>query len=321
MKSPSEFDIIKRYFVQQKAHSSHTVLGIGDDAAVLQIPPHYQLVTSMDTLHENRHFLATVDPFDLGYKSLAVSVSDMAAMAAQPFSALLSLSMPEVATDWLQAFSAGFFALADQFAVDLVGGDLTRGPLSVTTVVNGIVPTGKVLRRDGAAPGDLLYVTGCLGDAGLALHYLNNGVEQINPQLLSRLTQPMPRIRAAYELRDIASSAMDISDGLCIDLSRLCRASGVGAHIQAQCLPLSTMLLSQCDLDRAQQLALSAGDDYELLVTVPPHLQQTVEALVLDVPLTLIGKIVAGAGVFVLDANGVMLDRTNWGYDHFCEEN
>lgn len=316
MKALSESEIVAKYFVRQAQFAPNVERGIGDDAALLSVPVGSQLVTSVDTLLQGRHFFENVAPFDLGYKSLAVSVSDMAAMAAEPFAALLSLSLPVADPVWLQDFCNGFFALADAFSITLAGGDLTRGTLSVTTVVNGLVAKGAALYRCGASVGDLIYVSGTLGDAGLALALMNQGAA-VDDFLASRLLRPIPRVVVARALRGLASSAMDISDGLWIDLTKLCRASGVAARLMADWLPLSGTLRQHCDLARCQQLALTAGDDYELLFTVPPALQQRVEELALDVPLTPIGTIVAGEGVKVLDNKGEPLVFEEIGHDHF----
>lgn len=311
----SEAEIIQRYFANRQPQTD-SVLGIGDDAALFTLPDQHQLATSIDTLLEGRHFFKTVEPFDLGHKSLAVSISDMAAMGAKPVNGLLSLSLPQYDHDWLQAFSEGFFTLANEFSINLIGGDLTCGPLSVTTVVNGIVPTGKALCRSGAKVGDSIYVTGTLGDAGFALQCLNNALP-VDSELHSRLTRPTPRIAAGLLLRDLASSAMDISDGLLLDLSKLCRASGVAGCIELECLPLSLALQQKAPRQQASELALTAGDDYELLFTVPPHLITQVEQLKRDVPFTRIGQIVSGEGVSVFDADGVPFRIKKLGYDHF----
>lgn len=315
MANLSEADIIQRYFANRQ-NCAAGMLGIGDDAALFTLPDQHQLVTSIDTLLEGRHFFKTVEPFDLGHKSLAVSISDMAAMGAKPFNALLSLSLPQYDHDWLQAFTDGFFALADEFSITLIGGDLTCGSLSVTTVVNGIVPTDKALRRSGANVGDSIYVTGTLGDAGFALQCLNNTLP-VARELLLRLTRPTPRVAAGLRLRNFASSAMDISDGLLLDLSKLCRASGVAGRIELEWLPLSLALQKEASQQHAHELALTAGDDYELLFTVPAHLTAQLEKLNAHVPFTRIGQIVSGEGVSVFDAVGKPLSISKLGYDHF----
>lgn len=314
MKILSEFDIIQRYFTRCNRQTRHVDLGIGDDAALLRVPDGHQLVISVDTLVEGQHFFADVNPADLGYKSLAVSISDMAAMSAQPFSALLSLSMPKADSDWLKAFSQGFFNIAETFSVDLVGGDLSRGPLSITTVVNGFVPNGSALHRSGASVGDLIYVTGTLGDAGFALQCLSDQIE-VEDALLSRLLRPTPKVSEGIALRGIASSAMDISDGLLLDLSRLCHASGVGARIDASRLPLSAVLRQHCHDAEAWQLALTAGDDYELLFTIPSAQQSALAAL--DIAASCVGEICSGDQVRVFDQDGATVKLAKSGYQHF----
>lgn len=312
----SESDIIERYFIQKKQHSNQIVRGIGDDAAVLSIPAGYEWVTTVDTLNENVHFFSNADPFDVGYKSLAVSISDLAAMSAQPHSALLSLSLPHVNPDWLTDFCAGFFNVAQQFNVDLIGGDLTRGPLSVTTVAHGTVPIGRALYRSGAQPGDFIYVSGTVGDAGLALRLLQQRTTDIiEDALLSRLLRPTPRVALGLALQGLATSAMDISDGLLIDLMKLCKASHVGARVEAALLPLSSVLqLKMKNRPDAWELALTAGDDYELLFTIPPSHRDKIRHLE---GVTCVGRIVAGGDVNVYDTDDRLLQFNRPGYEHF----
>lgn len=308
----SEKEIITRFFTRAVQREQANALGVGDDAAVLTVPPGYALVTSVDTSVAGVHFPLHTDPFDIGAKSLAVSVSDIAAMGAEPTSALLALTLPEQTPDWLSRFSAGFFSVAEAAGLDLVGGDLSRGPLSITTVVNGLVPTGQALRRSGAQVGDRLYITGTLGDAARALQLVFAGVSPVPPVLLARLNRPTPRVTEGIALRAVATSAMDVSDGLMIDLERLCQQSGVAARVATKCLPFSDALLAVSTLEQATLCALTGGDDYELLFTVPPTIK-----IPARVNATCIGEIVAGSGVVAYDAKGNALSLERHGYDHF----
>lgn len=313
----NEFDIIRRYFISALTRQHLHPVGIGDDGAVIDVPPGFQLVTSVDSLNEGIHFFAAVSPFDLGHKSLAVSVSDIAAMGAEPVSVLLSLSLPTADLDWLQAFSAGFFTLANQYHIDLIGGDISRGPLSVTTIVNGLVPSGKALLRSRAKIGDRVYVTGELGDAGLALDLLKRGVSDVHDVLLQRLHRPEPRVSLGLALRNIAHSAMDISDGLVADVEKLCMASGVRAVLYGKQLPISEALRQHVSLKEAWNYALSSGDDYELVFTIPVEREHELTGLFSDVALTCIGEIKAGSGVRVLDEKGQIFSLKHSGYEHF----
>ncbi len=315
----TEFDIIQRYFASHSIQSRYSVQGIGDDAALLRVPQDFDLVTSIDTLNEGIHFDKTVAAYDLGYKALAVSISDIAAMGASPFSALLTLSLPAADEGWLSEFAAGFFAIADQFSVDLVGGDITRGPLSVSTIVNGLIPEGKALMRSGANVGDLIYVTGTLGDAALAFKLMSEQAEPIAKALLERLNRPQPRVEAGLALRDVATSAMDISDGLAADLGKLCVASGVGAELFAKRLPLSSHLQNLPTDEQAWYLALTFGDDYELVFTVPPQYKSKLDALQLGVEITCVGEITSTPGVSVKDKTGAEMMLKSAGYEHFKE--
>lgn len=315
----SELEIIQRYFSTKISRPSINRLGIGDDAALLEIPSGQQLVTSIDSLNEGIHFPSQVTAFDLGHKALAVSLSDMAAMGAEPVAALLSLSLPMADLDWLSNFSAGLLQLAQQFNVDLIGGDMCRGPLSITTVVNGLVPRGKALLRSGANVGDRIYVTGTLGDAGLALKLLTTGAVVIDPLLLARLHRPEPRVAAGLALRSVASSAMDLSDGLLTDLNKLCLMSKVGAILYAEQLPLSNALLDHCNSIEAWQYALCSGDDYELVFTLPVANENDLNHLSLEIPVTCVGEIIMGSSVTLLDASRQPVIMSRKGYDHFGE--
>jgi len=268
-----EFALIGRYF-NWKPQRSSTTLAVGDDAALLALSTDEQLVVTTDTLIRNRHFDDRISPEDLGWKSLAVSLSDLAAMAAQPLVFTLALTLPAPDADWLRGFSRGLRAAADAFALDLVGGDTTRGELSITITALGQVPPGKAWRRNGARPGDVLWVSGCLGDAALALHL----GEDAPAELRNQLDHPQPRVAEALMLRDHVRAALDVSDGLSSDLNHLLEASGAGATLNADALPQS-VAFGRCAVaaERKLHCQLHGGDDYELLVAAHPgvDLQQS----------------------------------------------
>ena len=269
-----EFDLIRRHLLRSGRPEPGVALGIGDDAALLEPPPGQRLAMTMDTMIAGRHFMPRARAEDVGYKVLAVNLSDLAAMGAEPRWIFLSLSMPAADEQWLADFGQGLFALADEYQVALAGGDLVRGSLTVTITACGLVPAGAELRRDGALPGDDIFVTGVLGDAGLALEYLRSraptAVQERNAATLNRLHRPRPRIREGLALRGIAHACIDVSDGLGIDLERLLGTSGVGATLDPATLPLSSALRSSLPRERAWDMAIGAGDDYELCFTAPP---------------------------------------------------
>lgn len=264
----AEFDLIKRYFGTQALRHPFNQLGIGDDCALLSVPPGCQLAVTTDTMVENVHFFADADPALLGHKLLAVNLSDLAAMGAQPFAVTLALTLPRVDESWLQAFSEGFLNLAGQHQLDLIGGDTTSGPLTLTVQALGVTPEGAALLRSTARVGDLVYVTGQIGNAGLGLK-INQGYVCLHPeQALSCFNQPQPRIAQGLALRGIASACIDISDGLAADLGHILEKSGVGACLQWEKLPLSTEVQHYVAESGDWRLPLIAGDDYELCFTV-----------------------------------------------------
>ena len=313
-----EFSIVDTYFWRQ-SKSKRVIAGIGDDAAVIEIPIDKQIVTSIDTLVKNVHFSEDTLPRDLGYKVLAVNLSDLSAMGATPDTALLALTLEKANKKWLEDFSEGFFSLAEEYRVTLVGGDVTAGPLCISVVVNGIVPRGKAIYRSGAKVGDSIYVTGTIGDAGLALDLLNQKHKKVDPFLLKRLYRPSPRIKAGLSLQGIASAAIDISDGLIVDLEKITNASRVGAKIHADQLPLSKNLNQHCELKKRWNYALTSGDDYELCFTVPNKNIFQLEKYFknLDCECQCIGKIVEGASVSIVDEKNQQLKITKKGYEHF----
>lgn len=312
----AEFQLIQRHFAALTAPHADLLLGIGDDAALLRGDVDQAWVWSMDTLVEGVHFAAGADPAALGHKALAVNLSDLAAMGATPVAALLSLTLPEADAAWCAAFAEGFGALAEGHHIALAGGDTTRGPLSISVTVLGRVPAAEALCRDAARVGDLVAVTGPLGDAALAL--------RLGPEaptaLATALHRPVPHLEAGSLLRGLAHAAIDVSDGLMADLQHVCTASGVGAMIRADCLPRSAAFSALSPRD-GLQLQAGGGDDYVLCVTVPPDHFQTAQRRLQSAGLALhvIGRIVAGAEARLCTAEGhaVVLDRG--GFDHFSE--
>jgi len=301
---PSEFEIIARYF-SRPARSA--VLGVGDDAALVAPAAGMQLAVSTDLLLEGRHFAVGADARRLGHKSLAVNLSDMAAMGAAPRWATLALALPEGDERWLGAFADGFYALAERFGVDLVGGDTTRGPRSICVTILGELPAGQALRRDGARPGDDVWVSGELGGAAYALS------DSRDEGAAKRLHEPEPRVALGERLRGIASSAIDVSDGLAQDLGHILERSGVGATVEYARLPKHRI----ADAALERRCVLSGGDDYELLFTAPAGRRGDIERMGGEPMLTRIGEIrPASDGLAVLDARGapMLLER---GFDHF----
>ncbi len=315
-----EFELIRRYF-QRPVRRKDVVLGSGDDCALLSVPADALLAVSTDTLVAGVHFFADMDPRKLGHKALAVNLSDLAAMGAEPRWVSLALTLPEVDEPWVAAFAEGFLALADFYNVELVGGDMTRGPLSMTVSIKGVVPEQCALRRNGAQPGDAVFVTGTLGDAALALQH-RLGKFQVTPDLqaglMQKLEQPQPRILAGMALRNLASSCLDISDGLSSDLRHILNASGVSAQIELSQLPLSPAL-EALPATQAWQLALAGGDDYELCFTLPEAhrgaLQLALQAA--SVAVTEIGRIVAGEPQIQWLLQGQPQFLALCGWDHF----
>lgn len=314
----TEFEIIEKYFQRHKGQSSRVVVNIGDDAAVVSIPKDKLMVTSMDTLIEGVHFPVDTLPRDLGHKVLAVNLSDLAAMGAQPDMVLLALTLKKADEIWLNAFADGFFSLADRYDIVLIGGDITAGMLSISVVINGLVSRNEAICRNGAKVRDLIYVTGTLGDAGLALNLLNQR-KKINSFLFNRLNRPIPRVEAGLALRKIANAAIDISDGLVADLEKITAASQVGAVIHVDRLPLSKSLKEECEIKTAWQYALTSGDDYELCFTVPPGRNNRLKAVFksLNCGWQCIGEIVTGTSVVVIDPQNNPIKIERKGYDHF----
>ncbi len=316
-----EFELIDRFFAALGATRRDVTQGVGDDAAIMQVPAGHELVTCVDTLVEGRHFPMDADAYDIGWRALAVNLSDLAAMGAVPAWAMLALTLPELDEEGVDGFARGLGKLAAQFGVALVGGDTTRGPMTLSVSAMGFVPTGTALRRSGARPGDLVYVTGWPGDAAAGLALLQGRLEGHGANrgaLEHKFRHPEPRVAFGQGLRGVASACVDVSDGLAQDLGRIAAASGVGAVIRARELPLSRALYTLAGENAARGYALAGGDDYELLFTAPPSARAQIGALAAKVGAPAchcIGEIVAGKGVRVLAERGeIPLPR---GWDHF----
>jgi thiamine-monophosphate kinase len=317
----SEFDIIRHFFSGHPSGRDDVLAGIGDDAALLQVPPDRLLAVCMDTLVAGVHFPPNTAAAAIGHKALAVNLSDLAAMGAEPAWATLALTVPDNDSTWLADFSDAFFALADRYALQLVGGDTTRGPLTITVQAHGFVTPGQALRRQGARPGERIYVTGTLGDAGLALRMAHPG----NSWLRKRLDFPQPRIEAGLVLREYASAAIDISDGLLADLGHLLEGDRLGASLRIDALPRSEAFLAAMqtlDPDRRQlyyELPLSAGDDYELCFTVAEECCGELEVRLAGIAggCRWIGVVEATPGIRCYRDDGTPYRPAVTGYQHF----
>jgi thiamine-monophosphate kinase len=316
----SEFGLIESYFERRRLGRDDVVLGIGDDAALLRVPQGMQLACAVDTLISGVHFPENTPAAAIGHKALAVNLSDLAAMGAEPAWATLSLSMPEPDEIFLKAFSDGLFTLAEENGVELVGGDTVRGPLVITVQVNGFVPEGEGITRFDGRPGDRLYVSGTLGDAaaGLELVLADKVEGEEGAWLRERLDRPSPRLALGQALRGLASACIDISDGLCADVAHIMERSHLGCNIDSATLPLSGALIEIKGEKGARSLALNGGDDYELCFTVPQEREADLKrlAVTFDLPVTCIGELNNEVGVLRIDGNVV----EGGGYDHFKEQ-
>ena len=337
-----EFDLIERFFRQPSRAGAGVTLGIGDDAALLELPPGTELVAALDIIVAGHHFLDDASAHSIGYRALAVNLSDIAAMGASPAWALMGLTLPQAEERWLEGFMAGWFELAARHGVELVGGDTTRGPLTVSVQLSGWVERGTALRRGGGRPGDVLVVTGTLGDAAAGLEVARGADElslatfnALSPsaaasiaaadaiaaaraELRRRFEYPEPRVASGRRARGIASAAMDISDGIAGDLPKLAAASGLAAQVEVARLPLSAALRVLAPADRARHWALSGGDDYELLLAVSPARLPALQDLAgaCGLPLTPIGELCPGAGV-TWSMDGAPMPVQPGGHDHF----
>ncbi len=314
-----EFELIERFF---KRPAYRSPLGVGDDCALLAPAPGMQLAVSSDMLVEGRHFLAGTDPRRLGHKCLAVNLSDLAACGARPLAFTLALALPEADAGWIEPFAQGLLALADAHGCELVGGDTTRGPLTVCITVFGEVPAGQALLRSGARAGDDLYVSGSLGDARLALEAARGTLTAPAPVLAAareRLDAPTPRVALGLGLRGIATSAIDISDGLLGDLGHVLRQSGVGATVDADAAASLLEAGSAVQAERRRAYALAGGDDYELAFTAPASAREAVQAAAsrAGTRVTRIGRIESGGGLRLVDAQGQPVPGEFPSFDHF----
>lgn len=313
----TEFSLIELIRKRCTVARADVRLGIGDDAAVLTVPANHELVVSTDTLVSGVHFPPQTEPFDIGWKALAVNLSDLAAMGANPTWATLALTLPQPDLIWVTDFAEGFSMLARQHQLALVGGDTTQGPLSITITVHGLVPTGQAITRANAKPGDWICVTGTLGDAAAGLRYVQ-AQDNSAPELIARLNRPTPRLTAGLLLRSIASAAIDISDGLLADLGHICDRSGVGAELCVDDLPTSSALHMHIPAPTRQHLQLAGGDDYELCFSVAPERAPALlHNLAQNGGATHIGHIVAGQEIILRDRAGMRIDTTARGWEHF----
>jgi len=318
MEALGEFDLIHKYFTRPVKRA---VLGVGDDCALLQPAPGMQLAVSSDMLVEGRHFLSTVSPQRLGHKALAVNLSDLAAAGAQPLAFSLALALPRADEAFLDGFARGLLALADEHHCELVGGDTTQGPLNICITVFGEVPPGQALLRSGARAGDDLYVSGSVGDARLALECFRGSVAlagEAFEQVRVAMEQPQPRVALGVALRGVASAAIDVSDGLLGDLAHILNRSAVGATIEVDAVPRSSVLTSQ-PLALQRECTLAGGDDYELLFTAPSSSAAAVQmaARQAGVSATRIGRIDRSLALTLVDAQGREVPHTFGSFDHF----
>ena len=322
----TEFDLIARYFTRPARRAA---LGVGDDCALINPAPGMQLAISSDMLVEGRHFFSDVSPYSLGHKALAVNLSDLAACGATPAGFTLALALPSIDAVWLEEFSRGLWALADRHSCELIGGDTTQGPLNICITVFGEVPRGHALLRSSAQLGDDVYVSGTLGDARLALDALQGKFElpaDVLAQARLRLEQPTPRVALGTALRGIATSAIDISDGLAGDLGHILKASGVGAQVDIEAAIHLIAAYAHIDWPKAlferQELlniVFSGGDDYELAFTAPPTARGAVQAAAVgtQTAVTRIGVIESEPGLRLVDARGQLITARFNSFDHF----
>ena len=317
-----EFDLIKRYF-SRKSLQNDVILSVGDDCAITSIPTGYQLAITTDTLVEGTHFLPSISPTDLAYKSVAVNLSDLAAMGATPAWVSLALTLPEIKEEWLAEFSQSLFAILDRYGVSLIGGDTTKGPLSITLTAQGFLPENQGLFRHQAKVGDWIFVSGFLGDsaAGLDLLLQNRKIENESDRyFIQRPLRPTPRVELGLALRSFSCCSLDISDGLLADLGHILERSQVGAEIYLENLPLSRHLCTQYEQTQAEKFALTGGEDYELCFTVSEEKREEMEQVLSSqgIKVTCIGKILPQTSGLNLLKNGekVALPE-HCGFDHF----
>jgi thiamine-monophosphate kinase len=313
-----EFELIERYLSRLGARRDDVILGVGDDAALVRPPPGLELALAADTIVEGVHFPAGMPAADIGHRVLAVNLSDIAAMGAEPAWALLTLTLPAAEGEWLREFASGLHELARRHGTALIGGDTTAGPLTATVAIAGFVPPGQALRRAGAQPGDGIWVSGTPGDAAAGLAVLQGRLDAppaVGEPLKRSFLRPEPRVGLGLVLRGRASACIDVSDGLVGDLGKLCEASGVGGQVDSTLLPRSPAMRGAVDPETARRFTLAGGDDYELLFTLPPEVDAASLQRAAGVDITRIGAVVAGAGVTV---DGAAAERdVVHGFDHF----
>jgi thiamine-monophosphate kinase len=317
----SEFDLIAQYFTRPPRPDSRVALGVGDDCALWMPSPGMQSAVSSDMLVEGRHFFPDADPFTLGHKCLAVNLSDLAAMGAQPIAFTLALSLPAARAEWLDPFSKGLLALADEHGCELIGGDTTKGPLNICITIFGEIPPGQALRRDAAQAGDDIWISGTLGDARLALAGYRNEITLDRATLKAaarRMHAPTPRVTLGLALRGVAHAAIDVSDGLAGDLAHILRRSHVGAMLATDALPAGPMLAQQAP-DLRRRFTLAGGDDYELCFTAPAANRDAVLAAARScaIEVNRIGRIENEPGLRLVDAGGAPVDLQVTSFDHF----
>lgn len=327
MPTATEFSLIEKYFTHHSARED-VALGVGDDCALLSPPQDKQLAVTVDTLVAGVHFPVETSPEDIAYKSLAVSLSDLAAMGAEPAWATLAITLPNSDENWLEKFASSFKKTLQNYGLQLIGGDTTQGPLSITVQLTGFVDSAKVLRRDAAKPGDRIYVTGCLGDAAVGLKILD--IQdfpdlEIKQSCLTQLNRPVPRVEFAQNITQYCSCAIDISDGLLADLGHIIKASTCGAKIYFDRLPKSKAF-AQCATFiknlNYENMLLAGGDDYELCFTAAAENEEDLFALAKakGVMLTHIGEINLSGELLVIDGKGAVMELSNFGYEHFSHD-
>ena len=320
----SEQEIIARYFSKHSAGASVEV-GIGDDGAVVKPPENSKLVIATDTLNEGTHFDSGCLPEHLGHKALAVNLSDLAAMGAAPLWATLNLSLPDAEHDWLERFSRGLFSLADRYGIRIVGGDLVRGPLSISVQAVGYLESGRMLARSYAKPGDLIYVSGTIGDAALGLklhrHAQDYTISKLDREYFAlRLSKPEPRVDIGLGIVTCANAAIDVSDGFLCDLQRILLMSKTGAQINMDQIPLSDAMQRQLNTDKDWAVVLSGGEDYELIFTTNPEYSDAIDAVSekINCPITQVGQITQGSDIELLKAGLRVTLPDELGFDHFA---
>ena len=319
-----EFELIKKYFTEQAVHRKDVLLGIGDDCAILAPSERQNIAVTTDTLVAGVHFPHETPPRAIGHKAIAVNLSDLAAMGAEPSWVSIAITLPEIDEEWVGEFCAGVFELCEYYNVQLVGGDTTQGPLSITVTAQGLTPVNKHISRSGARAGDWLYVTGEIGDAALALQHYYGKIELEKDALEfanQRLNYPKPRVLAGQALREYASSAIDLSDGLLSDLEHIRKASNVGVNIVLEDLPISNVLYDALGQEAAIELALKGGDDYELLFTVSSDNKVGMETALANVGVTVtcIGQLNATDKI-TTTLNSQVTNINSQGFEHFSNE-